>query len=300
MKTRTSLHDGFTLIELLVVISIIALLIALLLPALGAARSTARQAVCLSNVRQMGIAGFTSAADYDNHVQTSSSDLLWGGSTGTPPANVREHNQFYDSGRIKDWASALVPYMGGDDDDSFEAADPKVSRGFLCPSDPAVSDNSFGWDLSNNVAGGAPHRISYSTNADVTSIVWSGTGQWTQFQSIATEGGQPVGGNLDAIQQASNVALMLDGGAPATSGGSPVNNGYILMYIGVPSAWGAGADAGTLGSVFSNGWARVKLPLAENNGDRHGDAVNIAFADGHGATINESSADGVNMSPHGP
>jgi len=47
---------GFTLIELLVVISIIALLIALLLPALGAARATARDAACRSNLKQWGIA----------------------------------------------------------------------------------------------------------------------------------------------------------------------------------------------------------------------------------------------------
>ncbi len=47
---------GFSLVELLVVIFIIALLIALLLPALAAARNLAESTVCLSNLRQCGLA----------------------------------------------------------------------------------------------------------------------------------------------------------------------------------------------------------------------------------------------------
>ncbi len=47
---------AFTLIELLVVIAIIAVLISVLLPALSKAREEAKKTLCMSNMRQIGIA----------------------------------------------------------------------------------------------------------------------------------------------------------------------------------------------------------------------------------------------------
>ena len=59
------LTHGFTLTELLVVIAIMALLMALLLPALTLAIQDADSAVCISNLRQLGLAAEEYAAVYD-------------------------------------------------------------------------------------------------------------------------------------------------------------------------------------------------------------------------------------------
>src|SRR6516165_5669613 len=67
---------GFTLIELLVVIAIIAILAAILFPVFAKVREKARQTMCLSNEKQMGLAYMQYVQDYD---ETYVFSQLWGG-----------------------------------------------------------------------------------------------------------------------------------------------------------------------------------------------------------------------------
>jgi prepilin-type N-terminal cleavage/methylation domain-containing protein len=67
-RTERRRPSGFTLIELLVVIAILSVLAGILFPVFAKARSRARGATALSNLKQIGAALQMYAADYDEHL----------------------------------------------------------------------------------------------------------------------------------------------------------------------------------------------------------------------------------------
>ena len=101
----TNAPGAFTLIELLVVIAIIAILAAILFPVFAQARAKARQAACLSNMKQLGTGLMMYTQDYDEVLPGNANNSAEG--TGTADT----HLGFMDPTAGRNWGKSVMPYV---------------------------------------------------------------------------------------------------------------------------------------------------------------------------------------------
>jgi prepilin-type N-terminal cleavage/methylation domain-containing protein/prepilin-type processing-associated H-X9-DG protein len=168
-----SVRRGFTLIELLVVIAIIAILAAILFPVFAKAKEKAKQASCISNMKQIALALMQYATDYDDHMPLP--DLR---GTGVSLGTAWDGRPVVD---LWDWRSAIQPYV-------------KNAGITLCPSyempdeplwAPCCSNTSRGW--------GDGLRRSYA-----------GCHSW------AHSGYAPNGRNLSSVPRPASLIMVLE------------------------------------------------------------------------------------------
>lgn len=173
MITIRKRSHGFTLIELLVVISIIATLASMLMPTFSRAREQARKIVCMSNLKQMGLAMAMYLSDNDSGYPIAWA--FWCGAAGSGCG-----------GTYPDLKVGLEPYV-------------KNSQVWWCPSWSGVygfnawgNSNGSGFDFvvpSGGAAGTQPiigDPVSGNTYSEAAltqpsdyPVLWCGS-HWTQ------------------------------------------------------------------------------------------------------------------------
>ncbi len=259
--------SGFTLIELLVVIAIIAILAAILFPVFAQAREQARKTVCISNMKQLGLAIVMYVQDYDETFPTVSVN---GGSIGTADndAKAAVFPAFWQ------WMWQTLPYT-------------KSRLILVCPSDPSQGKN-FIWESYSNTPTTCddifqiPTPISYAMN-DL--LMTTGGSTLTTPCDESTWGFEDATVNLASVPSPSATYLLADSGRPNGLDPYWINNtraaNYTQLINLTAPGRGSRCDPGREGGCKANQQAKWRANFNNPGIRRHQMGTNLAYADGH-------------------
>ncbi len=268
------MRRAFTLIELLVVIAIIAILAAILFPVFAQAKEAAKKTVCLSNLKELGLAFQLYGGDADDTFPTPITNKgTAGNSVATPvipptwivgdPNNTKE---FKDAGGI-------YPYVK-------QRNNAGAQNMFGCPnstpkptSTPVDYSKGPGQNYIMNQYlqpnwGGLYHdtpnsgRTGYIKAADFWPSAGGGTGDYAPFSPSMSEA-------------PSDVILLFEGAQEKTND----NFDTVVNRYNVPFFQGFG---GACTSYRNDRYGNVPC---NSPADMHGEQSNLVFVDGHAKTM---------------
>jgi prepilin-type N-terminal cleavage/methylation domain-containing protein/prepilin-type processing-associated H-X9-DG protein len=261
-------NAAFTLIELLVVIAIIAILAAILFPVFAQAKEAAKKSVCLSNLKQLGLAYTMYANDSDDMYPC----IIWGPSTPWDASDINGYSvdgKEYKSYHLTELR--LNPYI-------------KSRDLYVCQSDSLSKKGAFqtdpGCDTSNQWGRPwcTPWPSSYGVNGklDIRGSEWYG-GTAVSTTQIASPARFPAFGDAVYAQRwtfwdfdhtVANVFLSKStrlSGANGTPNPCPANS----------------QGAKELPATFGNGWAMPNNCDNLDGDSRHSGGANVNYVDGH-------------------
>jgi prepilin-type N-terminal cleavage/methylation domain-containing protein/prepilin-type processing-associated H-X9-DG protein len=253
-------YSAFTLIELLVVIAIIAILAAILFPVFAQAREQARKTVCISNLKQLGLAVVMYVQDYDESFPIN----CW----NTPPIGMQNDSGTVNFPAYWQWMWEVQPYT-------------KNKQILVCPSDPKLGKdtNLSGMAYDNNPTPdcsdiwGTPTPISYAMNDELTGL--GGTtvpGSCLGPQSPSAD----YSVALASVPTPAGTYMLADSGRPNGLDPFWINNTRAANYVEL-----YGVSAPGFGAMADHTNATWEANLQNQGVFRHAGGSSIAYADGH-------------------
>jgi prepilin-type N-terminal cleavage/methylation domain-containing protein/prepilin-type processing-associated H-X9-DG protein len=260
--------SGFTLVELLVVIGIIAVLTAILLPAIGRARKSASDLVCLANLRSIGHSALLYANEWRGVLPTNGTAL------SVVPAETNRSHYWLSSTA---WFEKLNIWKA-------------YGRGFAPGASPGTS-----YDYGNVARTGFIRTVYQCplTRSLVQDEVRRGGKDFTYDYSLNHRLGGEYSGRSPRIPTTKHLRAQRWWFADA---GFYYNSGAAFQYY--PKNAVPIEDYGSSGGVFegpwmfagfdrgtSTWWWSNDLPSHGNSGKRNDKGINVLFGDGHAARV---------------